>query len=264
MGATPEEAAFLGASQVALPELVSTICTLLVLWPLALTSELGDVPVQADGAGRHVLHDRRLPAVADPGAGLLRRLAAGPSRPRRPRRTGTAKDGPREPETFEIERPPAPRPGFLRRAWAGWQSGIDAFFGGYVRILDWMLRHRVAVVATAVVLLAGALVADLPDPAPGLLPRGRLRRLRDDVRAPSGTRIEVHRGAGSPRSRHFLRRMIEPKDLELFITEIGVTPDWSAAYTPNAGPMDAVVRVQLTRRARAGRPRSTSPGSATG
>ena len=30
------------------------------------------------------------------------------------------------------------------------------------------------------------------------------------------------------------------------ISEIGVTPDWSAAYTPNAGPMDAVVRVQLT------------------
>ena len=40
-GVAPEEAAFLGASQVALPELVSTICTLLVLWPLALTSELG-------------------------------------------------------------------------------------------------------------------------------------------------------------------------------------------------------------------------------
>ena len=41
MGYPPDEAAFLGASQVALPELVSTICTLLVLWPLALTSELG-------------------------------------------------------------------------------------------------------------------------------------------------------------------------------------------------------------------------------
>ncbi len=25
-----------------------------------------------------------------------------------------------------------------------------------------------------------------------------------------------------------------------------MTPDWSAAYTPNAGPMDAVVKVQLT------------------
>ncbi len=31
----------------------------------------------------------------------------------------------------------------------------------------------------------------------------------------------------------------------MFITEIGVTPDWSAAFTPNAGPMDAVIRIQL-------------------
>src|SRR5262249_48158313 len=35
-------------------------------------------------------------------------------------------------------------------------------------------------------------------------------------------------------------------DLELIISELGVTSDWSAAYTPNAGPMDAVVKIQLT------------------
>src|SRR5262249_5407759 len=29
------------------------------------------------------------------------------------------------------------------------------------------------------------------------------------------------------------------------ISEIGVVADWSAAYTPNSGPMDAVVKVQL-------------------
>ena len=36
MGVTPEEAAFLGASEVAMPELVASLCTLLVLSPLAL------------------------------------------------------------------------------------------------------------------------------------------------------------------------------------------------------------------------------------
>lgn len=29
------------------------------------------------------------------------------------------------------------------------------------------------------------------------------------------------------------------------ISEIGLTADWSAAFTPNSGPMDAVVKVQL-------------------
>ena len=38
---TPREAAFLGASEVAMPELVSTLCTFLVLSPLVLTPGLG-------------------------------------------------------------------------------------------------------------------------------------------------------------------------------------------------------------------------------
>ncbi len=42
MGLTPDEAAFLGASEVALPELVSTLCTFLVLAPLALMPGLGE------------------------------------------------------------------------------------------------------------------------------------------------------------------------------------------------------------------------------
>jgi multidrug efflux pump subunit AcrB len=43
-----------------------------------------------------------------------------------------------------------------------------------------------------------------------------------------------------------LRKHIAREDLDLIVSEIGLTPDWSAAYTPNAGPMDAVVKVQLT------------------
>src|SRR5580692_3832969 len=41
LGANPEEAAFLGASEVAVPELVASLCTLLVLLPLALMPGLG-------------------------------------------------------------------------------------------------------------------------------------------------------------------------------------------------------------------------------
>ena len=41
LGATPHEAAFLGASEVAMPELVSTLCTFLVLAPLVFTPGLG-------------------------------------------------------------------------------------------------------------------------------------------------------------------------------------------------------------------------------
>ena len=42
-----------------------------------------------------------------------------------------------------------------------------------------------------------------------------------------------------------LRETIGEHDLQMIISEIGVVPDWSAAFTPNAGPMDSVLRVQL-------------------
>src|SRR5207245_11734465 len=41
LGAKPKEAAFFGASEVAMPELVASCCTLLVLAPLALMPGLG-------------------------------------------------------------------------------------------------------------------------------------------------------------------------------------------------------------------------------
>jgi multidrug efflux pump subunit AcrB len=43
-----------------------------------------------------------------------------------------------------------------------------------------------------------------------------------------------------------VRKTIGEEDLELIVSEIGLTADWSAAYTPNAGPQDAVVKIQLT------------------
>ncbi len=65
------------------------------------------------------------------------------------------------------------------------------------------------------------------------------------VRARSGTRIEetekrIHAVEDQ------VRKLIDEEDLQLVLSEIGVTSDWSAAYTLNAGPMDSVVKIQLS------------------
>ena len=39
---------------------------------------------------------------------------------------------------------------------------------------------------------------------------------------------------------------IDPHDLELVVSNIGVIPDYSAIYTSNAGPHSATVQVALT------------------
>src|SRR5439155_15479533 len=63
------------------------------------------------------------------------------------------------------------------------------------------------------------------------------------VRAEPGTSIdETERRIGQVEK--FIKKEIQG-DLEMTISEIGVAADWSAAYTPNSGPMDAVVKVQL-------------------
>ena len=64
------------------------------------------------------------------------------------------------------------------------------------------------------------------------------------MRAPTGTRIERTEERDRPRRASRSADAVK-KDLLTIISEIGVVADWSAAYTPNAGPMDAVVKVQL-------------------
>jgi multidrug efflux pump subunit AcrB len=63
------------------------------------------------------------------------------------------------------------------------------------------------------------------------------------VRARSGTRIEE-----TEKRIAAVEKVVHEKvgdDVELVISEIGVVADWSAAYTPNSGPMDALVKVQM-------------------
>ncbi|MCI0419414.1 MAG: efflux RND transporter permease subunit, partial [Acidobacteria bacterium] len=42
-----------------------------------------------------------------------------------------------------------------------------------------------------------------------------------------------------------IREIVPPQDLQMLISNTGVLYDWPAAYTPNAGPMDASLMVQL-------------------
>ncbi|MFM7593321.1 MAG: efflux RND transporter permease subunit, partial [Isosphaeraceae bacterium] len=44
---------------------------------------------------------------------------------------------------------------------------------------------------------------------------------------------------------NFLKQHISENDREMIVSEIGLNPDWSAAYTSNAGQQDALIRIQL-------------------
>ena len=64
------------------------------------------------------------------------------------------------------------------------------------------------------------------------------------VKAPTGTRIELTDQYIS-RVENDVRSVVNAKDLNMIVSNIGVTPDLSAIYTPNSGMHTAFVQVSL-------------------
>lgn len=235
LGADPNEAAFLGASEVALPELVATLCTLLVLLPLALMPGLGAFlfrPMFFAVAFAMVI------------AYFLSRTFV-PARCAAWLRTHGHK--PIESHGLDYEHRNAhensPPKGKLGRVFEKWESTINAGIALYTRALETAMKYRGFVISGAFAILATCLLLLGPNLRREFFPEVDAGAFEIFVRAPTGTRIEEteNRIAGVEQ---FVKERTGD-DLELVISETGLTPNWSAAYTPNAGPMDAVVKVQL-------------------
>jgi multidrug efflux pump subunit AcrB len=220
LGANVRQAAFLGASEVAMPELVSSLCTFLVLAPLALMPGIGAFLFRPMAYAvafamiiAYVLSRSFVPSMS---ALLLK---------------------------SHSEEEHGHRRGMIARAFGRWEGLIDRSIALYVRGLDFVLRHRRATVAVAVGLLIASLGLLGPVIRRDFFPEVDAGAFEIYVRGASGTRIErtETKIAGVEQ---VIRKLLK-KDLQTIISEVGVVADWSSAYTPNSGPMDAVVKVQL-------------------
>jgi multidrug efflux pump subunit AcrB len=234
LGVKPKEAAFFGASEVAMPELVASCCTLLVLAPLALMP----------GMGTFLFRPMALAvAFAMIAAYLLSRsfvpaLCSLWLRPHHEPHAIHGKDYEHRSE-HELGAPHGP----LTRLFGYWEALINLGISGYMRLLRLVMRARLATVGLAFVLLAAVLVGLGSQLRREFFPEVDAGAFEMYVRARSGTRIEETEKRIAEVERVVKERI--GSDLELVISEIGVVADWSAAYTPNAGPMDTVVKVQL-------------------
>ena len=252
MGVTPREAAFLGASEVAMPELVSTLCTFLVLSPLVLTPGLGQflfkpmaMAVAFSMIAAYLLSRTLVPACS---AFWLKPHASHDSGGG-DHAHGSGEEAPKSPaeaETFQINgNGQKPRGNIIARAFHRWERMIDTGIEYYVKGLDFVLRHRIATLVVAYSLLALTIVFLWPMLRKEFFPEVDAGSFEMYVRAPSGLRIEETEKRIAA-VEDYVRQVIDKEDLQLVLSELGVTADWSAAYTPNAGTMDAVVKIQLT------------------
>jgi multidrug efflux pump subunit AcrB len=138
------------------------------------------------------------------------------------------------------------RPSLFHRVF----GGIDRFFlwltRRYENLLALALGHRGLVLTAVALLFVGSLVL-----ARGLgrefFPQVDAGQLTLYVRAPSNLRLDATE-ARIAQLEQFLKdpEVLPEEEREMIVSEIGLDPDWSAAYTANSGQQDAIVRVQLT------------------
>jgi multidrug efflux pump subunit AcrB len=130
--------------------------------------------------------------------------------------------------------------------------GLDRFnlaFAGmlerYERFAYWTLRTPG--LSAAVMLGGTALVIALFAPFLGraYFPRTDPGQFVVNVKMPSGTRIEIsNEDIGKVEA--VIRQVVAPADLGMIVSNIGITPDLSAIYTPNSAMDTAFVQVSLT------------------
>jgi multidrug efflux pump subunit AcrB len=225
LGKSPRQAAEDATHEVTLPVLVATAALIIVLCPIALTPGLGGflfkpltLAVAFAMITSFILSRTFVPALCSV---MLRG-----------HRTHA-----RLPDT------PA-RPGWFAWAWGYFNGFLTGLNRRYVALLRVALRHRWPVLAGVVVLFVLSLV-QLFFIGQEFFPQVDTGQMTLLVRAPANTRLDATERYIVELEK-FLAREIPKHDRAMILSEIGLNPDWSAAYTQNAGQMDAVVRVQFT------------------
>jgi multidrug efflux pump subunit AcrB len=229
MGKSRARAALDGCAEVMVPVLVATCTTNIVLAPIALMPGMGGflfrplaLAVTFAMATSFLLSRTFVPMMC---CKFL------PDEPNRFGQTAAAGHGGRS---------------FFSRVHHRIEAYLDRSTASYARMLDWTLRHRVAFLGGVLALFLASLSL-LPFIGREFFPQVDAGQIAIYLRTPSATRLDAAEGRLAQFEK-FLLDNIPATEREMVVTELGLDPDWSAAYSANSGQQDAVVRVQLSDR----------------
>jgi multidrug efflux pump subunit AcrB len=134
------------------------------------------------------------------------------------------------------------------------QSAMERFNGAFARQFERLLQwyearvraalRRPGVVIGAIMTAFAVSLLIYPFLGVAFFPRTDAGQFVMNIKAPSGSRIEVTSDEIA-KVEALVRRIVDPGDLELIVSNVGVTADFSAMYTSNAGPHTATVQVAL-------------------
>jgi multidrug efflux pump subunit AcrB len=227
-GKSRTRAALDGAVEVMVPVLVATCTTIIVLAPLAFLPGMGGflfrplaLAVAFAMLSSFLLSRTFVPMMC---AKFLRDDHA---------HDGLAGAGPHEPDRGWFARLHEPIERFLLRQTRR-----------YERFLAFCLGHRFKVLGIVLALFVAALCL-YPWIGREFFPQVDAGQITLYVRCPSNLRLDASEKRIA-QVEQFLEQNIPANEREMIVSELGLDPDWSAAYTANSGQQDTVIRVQLT------------------
>jgi multidrug efflux pump subunit AcrB len=218
LGKSPIKAAFDGAVEVTIPVLVATSTTIIVLCPIALMAGMGGflfrpltLAVAFAMIASFILSRTFVPVLCAKWLG-----------------------------TTHGEEHASVGAAIHRRI----ERGLNFVTRRYERLLAIALRHRAPVLVAVGLLFAGSLALTLGI-GREFFPQVDAGQITIYLRAPSNDRLDAAERRVSE-VEHFLEDHIPAEERVKIVTELGLDPDWSSAYTANSGQQDALIRVQLS------------------
>jgi multidrug efflux pump subunit AcrB len=125
-----------------------------------------------------------------------------------------------------------------------WFEGyLDRANQAYERQLMTMIRHRYKFLGFVCCLIVLAICL-VPRIGREFFPAVDAGQITVYFRAPSYMRLDANERRVADFEK-FITQVIPPNEMEMVVTEMGLDPDWSAAYTANSGQQDNIVRIQL-------------------
>jgi len=132
-----------------------------------------------------------------------------------------------------------------------WGGRFNAWFNrGFTHVLDFYersVRSALKRPALTLILLMGVFVASLaiyPFLGLSFFPRTDAGQFTVNLKVPTGTRIEVTNDYVA-KIEDLIRHIVEPGDMKMVLSNIGVVNDISSLYTTNSGMYTAIVQVAL-------------------
>jgi multidrug efflux pump subunit AcrB len=240
MGKSRIRAALDGCAEVMVPVMVATCTTIIVLSPLALMPGMAGflfrplaLAVAFAMLSSFLLSRTFVPMMCAkflPDENLGKKHTGAPSH-----------SNPLHGNGLGLAHPPV---GFFGRL----HQNIDRFLinqtNNYSKMLARALRHRYKVLVGIALLFLSSLFL-FPLIGREFFPQVDAGQITIYMRAPSNLRLDASEKRVAEVEK-VIEQLIPARDRTDIVSELGLNPDWSAAYTENSGQQDTVIRVQLS------------------